>query len=216
MGASQLGLYNGALRLLKERKLASLSEDREGRRLLDDAWGDGATNGSVRRCLELGQWSFATRTVQADYDTDIAPPFGYTYAFAKPSDLVRICGVWSDERATNPVTEYADERGYWYSDLQTLYASYVSNGVNYGADLSQWPELFAKVVEADLAMEIAPSLTTSDDKLQLVSKAFEQALKNALATDAMNLPTRFAPSGSWVRSRMSSGANQSYWNQGWR
>ncbi len=41
---TKLQIFNGALRMCGERKLASLSEDRQPRRLLDDEWADGAVD----------------------------------------------------------------------------------------------------------------------------------------------------------------------------
>ena len=78
---TQLDLYNGALLQVGERFLASLTEQREPRRLLDQVW---AANG-VKTCLEEGQWPFAMRTVQVDYDPSITPTFGYARVFQKPT-----------------------------------------------------------------------------------------------------------------------------------
>lgn len=196
---TQLSLYNGALRLCKERKLASLTENREPRRLLDDAWGDGSTTGAVKHCLQLGQWTFASRAVQVDYTPSIEPPFGYRYAFEQPSDFVRTMAVCQDEYFRVPLLEYSDERGYWYSDLQTIFVKYVSNASDYGADLSLWPESFVKLVEAYLAKEIAGSLTGADSKA--VEMAWDAALKSSRSLDAMNKPTVMMPQSSWASAR---------------
>jgi hypothetical protein len=201
MAATKLGLYNGALRILKERKLASLSENREPRRLLDDAYGDGSTNGAVRYCLEMAQWTFATRTAEVDYSPSVTPTFGYQYAFNHPEDFVRVCGICEDEFFKSPLLEYADERHYWYAPIQTIYVRYVSNHAMYGADLSLWPESFSKIVEAYLAKEIAGSLTQGDDKVRLANAMWSEAEKTAKSIDAMNRPTAFPPTGSWVRAR---------------
>lgn len=212
MATSRLALYNGALRILKERKLASLTEAREPRRLLDDAWGDGSTTGAVRLCLETGQWTFATRTVQIDYSPSVTPSFGYPYAFDQPADLVRTVGVFSDAECTAPLLQYVDERRYWYANLQTLYIKYVSNHAAYGADLSLWPENFAKLVEARLALEIAGNLTQGDDKIALADRAWKIAKREARSFDAMNKPTAFAPEGGWNASRRGN-SRQSLWNR---
>lgn len=213
MGATKLGLYNGALRILKERKLASLSENREPRRLLDDVWGDGSTNGAVRYCLEMGQWTFATRSAQVDYSPSITPGFGHRYAFDQPSDMVRVTAVCADEYYTQPLLEYVDERRYWYASQPTIYVKYISNDANYGADLSLWPESFVKVVEAYLAKEIAGSLTQGDDKVRLAEALWDQAKKEARSADAMNKPTVFPPPGSWVSSRRGN-SRRSLWSGG--
>jgi hypothetical protein len=201
VAATKLGLYNAALRILGERKLASLSENRQPRRDLDDAWGDGSTNGAVRYCLEMGQWTFATRAAQIDYSPSVTPDFGYRYAFDHPTDFVRTVAVCQDEYFTTPLLQYVDERAYWYAPLQTIYVKYVSNHATYGADLSLWPESFVKVVEAYLAKEVAANVTGKDDKVRLANALWEREEKKARSIDAMNKPTVFPPAGSWVRSR---------------
>lgn len=199
MGATKLGLYNGALRLCKERKLSSLTEDRKPRHLLDDAWGDGATTGAVRWCLEFGQWTFATRTQELTYSPSVEPDFGYRRAFNQPEDMVRPTAICSDEFLQQPLLRYADERQFWYCDLDVIYISYVSSDAGYGGDLSLWPETFAKLVEAKLAEEICGDLTGADsDK---VEKSLKEAKTDAKSGDAMRKPTRFAPEGAWNRSR---------------
>ena len=45
-------------------------------------------NGGYDECLSEGQWNFAMRAVQIDYDTNITPSFGYKRAFTKPSDWI--------------------------------------------------------------------------------------------------------------------------------
>lgn len=211
--ATKLGLYNGALRLLKERRLAALTENREPRRLLDDIYSDGASEGAVKACLEMGQWAFATRSVQIDYSPSITPAFGYRYAFDQPSDMVEVCGIWSDEMMRSPLTAYRDERHYWYADAATIYVAYVSNHASYGADLSLWPESFASLVEAYMAREIAPNLTNGDDKVVLADRAFKAALTEARSNDAQRKATAFPPPGTWALAR--GGRGGSRWNGSW-
>ncbi len=214
MASDKLTVYNTALRYCKERRLATLTDNREARRLLDDAWGDGSTNGAVRHCLELGQWTFATRTGQIDYSPSITPSFGFRYAFDQPTDLVRVAAVCSDEWFKEPLLEYADERHYWYADLQTIYVKWVSNGASYGADMSLWPESFAKFVAKYLAKEVVGSLTGDADEKRVWSM-WDEAMKSAKSLDAMNKPTAFMPTGSWVRSRRQGMSRQTPGNGGW-
>jgi hypothetical protein len=197
--ADKLGVYNGALRLCNERKLASLSDSSERRRALDAAWNNGE---AIRFCLESGQWTFATRTGMIDYTPSVEPSFGYRRAFTQPTDFVRLVAMCSDEYFKVPLLEYADERQYWYADLDTLYVKWVSNDTTYGGDLSLWSAKFAKFVEAYLAYEIAPTLTGMDEKtLKVVIHTYDQRKKDARSLDAMNKPTQFTPPGSWVSAR---------------
>jgi hypothetical protein len=193
---TRLGLYNGALRLCGERKLASLTENREPRRLLDDIWDDGL----IDYCLEQGLWNFAMRTVKIDYSPSVEPPFGYIRAFDKPSDFIRLAGIASDEYFSHPLTRYEDEAGFWFADLDVLYLRYVSNDDAYGNDLSLWPQTFTKWVEAYMASELAPRLNNDVDSDKL-NKTAKQRLTDARSKDAMNEPARFPPAGAWVGSR---------------
>jgi hypothetical protein len=36
-------------------------------------------------------------------------------------------GVFQDEFMRTPLTDYADEAGYWFSDYDTIYVRYVSD-----------------------------------------------------------------------------------------
>lgn len=211
--ADRLSLYNGALRLCRERRLASLTEERHPRRLLDDAWGDGAQGGSVRRCLELGQWTFATRTAKIAFDPDVAPEFGHRYAFSQPDDMIRPVAICIDEYFLDPLLQYADERRFWYASIDTIYVKWVSNDPAYGGDIGAWPETFVKLVEADLANEIVFTLTEDAATRAYVEKALSDAKLEAKSRDAMNRPTVMPPQGSWNQARRGgSRTRSSYWN----
>jgi len=105
----KLSLYNAALSHIGDRKLASLTEEREPRYVLDDIFDDGA----IDYCLEQGLWSFATRTLEMDYTPSVEPDFGYRRGFQKPTDWLRTVALATDEYFKTPLTEYADETGFW-------------------------------------------------------------------------------------------------------
>jgi hypothetical protein len=193
---TQLTLYNGALLVAGERFIASLSVQEEPRRLLDQVW-----TGAIKYCLEQGQWHFAMRTIQIDYDSSIEPDFGYRRAFVKPDDWVNTSGLCSDEYFTAPLTRYIDEAGYWYADLDTLYVRYVSNDSLYGMDLNKWPETFREYVEAYLASRILLKIANSEDKAEKAGKLAEKRLMVAKNKAAMAEPTSFPARGSWSSAR---------------
>lgn len=201
MSQTKLQIYNGALRLLEERKLSSLSENREPRRVLDDIWDEGA----IDACLEMGLWNFATRSVKAEYSPSVEPPFGLAFAFDKPTDWIQTAAVCYDAHYTTPCIQYVDEAGYWFADVDTLYIKYVSNLNTYGADLSLWPQSFAKMVQAYMALEAVGRITGNKTDRQVVEREFNLRLSAARNKDAMNEPTKFPAVGSWVGSRGSSG-----------
>jgi hypothetical protein len=194
--ATQLSIYNGALLLCKERFIAALTEENEPRRLLDHVW----SSGGVRYCLARGQWTFAMRTVQIDYDSGIEPDFGYRRAFEKPSDWVVTSALCSDEFFRSPLMRYVDEAGYWYADIDTLFVRHVSDDAAYGMDLNQWSESFARYVEGYFASRIIGKLKSSDREGEL-KETTKDLLLTAKNESMMAEPTKFPAQGSWSAAR---------------
>lgn len=193
--ANKLGQYNSALLILGERRLASLSEAREPRRALDDAWDD-----TVAYCLEAGFWNFAMRAVQIDSSPSVTPTFGYNYAFTKPGDFIRTYCLGFTETFEPPLLDIVDEPNYWFTNVDPLYVKYVSDDQAYGMDLSIWSESFADYNATRLAVKTCKRITGSfpDEKLL---KQEKDALALAKSKDAMDEPAKFPPQGTWTRSR---------------
>lgn len=197
MAATQLSIYNGALRMCGERKLASLAEAQQGRRLLDDEWADGA----VDYCLGLGPWRFALRTVELTASTTVTPDFGYANAFALPEDFIRTAKLCSDPYQKVPLLEYTQEQAYWFADIDPLYVTYVSNAANYGNDMSRWPQEFILLLQAYLASKIVETLTQDENKWKRVFQLAKKYRNDLANSSAMEGPTQFPPTGSWARAR---------------
>jgi hypothetical protein len=201
MAATQLGLYNEALRLIGERRLASLTENREPRRVLDDIWNDGV----IDYCLEQGQWNFAMRAVEIEKSTTTIPAFGYVNAFDKPNDHIRTAGVCEDEFFTTPLLRMVEEVGFWVADIDPIYVRYISNAATYGSDLTRWPKTFTKYVAVYLASEAVFTLTQSVEKQNYIFGLMARRLIDARSKDAMADPTAFMPQGGWTQSRRGGG-----------
>ncbi len=202
--ATKLLLYNAALRLCGEGKLASVSENREPRRLLDDVF----NNGGIDYCLEQGMWNFAVRTQQLSSDPAIAPAFGYSQAFALPDDYIRMAQLSTDPYFAQPLIQYSEEGGYIFCEWDTIYLSYISNSTSYGADASLWPQTFKRYVESHFAAEICERLLQNDTKLANIMKIRKTRLTDARSKDAMESPIKFPPVGSWVMARRRGRVNQ--------
>ena len=194
---TQLDIYNNALMLCEERFLASLTEEREPRRLLDLVW----SSGGVQNCLEDGQWNFAMRSIQIDYDPGIEPSFGYRRAFDKPTDWLLTSAMAQDEYFRSPLLRYWDEAGFWYADLDTIYVRYISSDPAYGLDLNKWPNSFYDYVCESFANKVILKLTRSEAKLEASTKRLAEKLKIARSAAAMSQPTSFPARGSWGLSR---------------
>lgn len=200
-GASQLSIYNKALRHLKERKLASLNEQREPLRYLNDEWED-----AVNFCLYAGYWNFAVRLRQADADSNQSPQFGPEFSFAKPSDWVKTFQI-ADNDSFNPLLRnYDDMNNTWYADVTPIYVKYVSNDPNYGWNLSIWTPGFIEYLAAYLAFLVSGRLRQSDDEISRLEKLCASKKIEAQSTDAMDLPPGQIPYGTWVMSRAPRGS----------
>lgn len=193
----QLSLYNGALMLCGERLLASVSENRKPRRLLDQTWDTEA----VKYCLSRGMWTWAKHTIKVDYDPSLEPNFGYKRAFRKPTDYVRTASFCSDEYFRCPINNYADEVDFWWCDDTTVYIQYVSDDPAYGLNYAAWPPAFTNFVQAYLASKIVFSLTQSENKQQAIEIQLKRCLKTIQAEDGTNQPAKFLPRGTWSRAR---------------
>lgn len=206
MSTSRLKLYNGALLICGDRELASLTEEQERRRLLDQVWNDGG----VRYCLEQGQWKFAMRSSRLDYEPSIEPDWGPKRVFTKPTDWVATSAVCQDEFFTSPLLQYWDEIGYWFADLDQIFVRYVSDDTTYGADMARWPASFTDYVKSYFASRIIHKLPGGKDKVDTVchpkSGVMARNLMIAKNKDAMAGPTLFAPPGSWNTARAGRGS----------
>lgn len=198
-GTDQLKIWNDALLLAGERRLSSLTENREPVRLLTVAW-----QTAVDYCLEEGEWAFAVRTVKLDYDPGYEPDFGYKRLYTKPDDWIRTVNLCSDEYFQSPILEYRDEAGFWITDWDNIFVRYISNDDSYGLNSSLWPQSYRKFIAAYLAMQIAPILKNGSD-MQMIAAEYQSRRNIAMNRDALRNPTKIVPPGNFVLSRW--GAN---------
>lgn len=204
MSTSKLQIYNDALLLIGERTIATLTDETEGRRLLDIVW----DNNGVDGCLEEAQWEFAMRTVRIDYDPGIEPDYGYARAFDKPDDWILTSAVCSDEFFKVPILRYVDEAGFWFSDQDEIYVRYVSNDPNYGTNYGLWPRSFTEFVASHFASKIVLKISNDESRTRLFNNPDNpehsirgRALLNAKSRCAMASPTSYPAQGQWSRSR---------------
>jgi hypothetical protein len=209
--ATQLDVYNQALLALKESTLASLTEERESRRVLDALWTD------VRlKMIEAGFWKFAVRAVSITQDTSITPAFGYSKAFNKPSDWVKTYMVSASEYFDPPHYDWIEESSLFFSDIDPIYVRYISNASpGYGFDPGRWTGRFVEAFAFELAWRAAPKAAGSSDTLtDSLDKQKIRALSSALSFEALREPIRRPPQGLWNSVRGAKGGGN--WSGGYR
>lgn len=196
---TQLFIYNEALGHLGERQLASLSENREPRRVLDYYWSP-----TVSYALLQGLWRFARRTSQIDTDTTITPEFGFSFIFQYPEDWVRTQIISTSPDLDPPLLQYRDEGGFVYANATPIYLSYISSDPQYGMNLGQWPENFADYIAFRLARLSCLRITSDKELMRELKKDEDKARRNAKGSDAMNDPPGMPPIPFWARARRGS------------
>lgn len=204
--AERLELYNGALDLIGEEPLATLSDESKARRALDRQW-----DRVVRSLLESAQWKFAMVTVELTHDEDFEPQFGFQFVFSKPADWLRTYTVSSVPSLIPPLSRFVEESGLIYADVDPLYLKYVSSSIEAGWDLGRWTALFEDAVIATLAEKACPSITESETKLDRVTGQAAVARRLARSHDAFREGPKEWPDGKWVSSRRGSrGSRREY------
>jgi len=193
----KLSIYNGALNIIGERRLANVTENRESRFKLDDIFDNDFKN----RILQMGQWNFAARSVKIPASTTVTPTFGFEFAFPKPDDFVRTMRIAFDDFFKQPITRYNDESQFWFMNEEEIFVQYVSNDIQFGGDFSLWPFNFTEMAEHYLAYKVAPRLTGLDLTATELLGKWKMALREAKAVDGMEAPARWAPQGAWASSR---------------
>jgi hypothetical protein len=208
-GASQLGIYNKALRYLEERKLSSLTENREPRRCLDDEFSD-----AIIFCLYGGYWNFAIRQDKIFNDTNQKPIFGFEFCFTIPPDYIRNYQV-ADNEDFNPLIRRMDvNNNVMFTDISPIYMKYVSSDPNYGLNMSLWTPGFVEYLACYLAWLIAPRIKQDANFVDRLEKLLKKTKAMALSTDAMDLPPQETNVGTWVQSRAPRGSIVPGWGFG--
>jgi hypothetical protein len=133
----------------------------------------------VRACLEMGQWNFAMRTIQIDYDSGVEPSSATPARSPSPPTGCSPRPCASDEFFRFPLTRYTDEAGYWYSDLDTLYVRYVSDDVAYGLNMNHWPESFREWWRSTSASKVIRKLANSEEEEVKSEKRLKKKLRLA-------------------------------------
>lgn len=197
-------LYQGAHLVLKQNAVSmAVTDDEAFVNNLDLIY-----DRSIKWCLEQGLWNFATRDVSAEASEDVETQFGFAYAVEKPDDYAgRIVAISANDRfyPTLGPGEYLETgglSGYIFVDCDPLFLRYISNSVEYGLALGNWPETFATFVEHELAWRVAGHLTNMgvNEKDEL-RKQRDRTMRDARSKDALNQASERPPPGRLVTSR---------------
>lgn len=194
----KLSVYKGALRLLGPTELATLTDNRPERHTLDAAW-----DGAVAYLLKQGLWNFAIRSATlSSAATPTGPHPGYDYAFSRPSDWVRTVSISSEPTFTTTFDDFEVQHTYFYTNITPVYLRYISNDAAYGLAIANWPEDFAKALEAWLAFESGLPVSGDRGNRNDMLGLFKERLARAKTLDAVDERVHWKKPGRWTRARI--------------
>lgn len=176
-----LSVYREALRLIGEHDIASTSEDVEARYVLDAAY-----DGAVAYCLSLGWWRFALVTATQAATTSTVP--GYSRQFTKPADWIRTHSVCVTTGTRSIPVDWMESG----STILCKYASVTHRYIQDDVALADWPEVFAKLVAAYLALDVVERLTQTRTTKADIGEIFQQRLADARVSESVPPPRLLA------------------------
>jgi hypothetical protein len=158
--------------------------------------------------LRAHDWNFARRIVTLA--SLGAGPSNWAYAYAYPSDAVRVLGVVPEGGAwvlplgappsfgTGGSTSLGGgERREIYSNLSPAICAYTRQVT----DPTQWDSQFVTALTWQLGMEIAMPITGDTAKVSMCEQMFNAALAEARAQDANEHGATRQAEASWLRAR---------------
>jgi hypothetical protein len=198
--ATQLGIYNRALLILKSSTLTAVGEANEKARTLTSLYTD-----VLAYMLEQGFWKFAIRTVSVTEDDDNEPEFGLSMAFNKPEDWVSTYQISGNDRFDPPLENWIEESNLWFADISPLYVRYISNDADYGGDLTRFTARYTEAVAHELAKRAQPKIAAGMNVKDLKDDC-AGALSAALSFEALREPPKRPQMGRWASSRFGRGS----------
>jgi hypothetical protein len=193
------GICNIALTRIGAKEITSLESDlsREAgicRRLYHPA---------RRSTLAAHYWNGAKRSVGLTSVTASVTPVFWSYAFALPSDFIRLISAHpSDDLNTR--LEYSlenandtDADNLLMTNSNQVYIQYVFDNI----DVPTLSQGFRDVLSFRLARDLCLALGKSTSKYELTTKEYRRELTIAKSIDGFDVPIHRLAEGSWVQSR---------------
>lgn len=198
--ASQIEIVNLALVLLGEQRITSMGDAEKPAREASAIY-------DLSRDAIMGgyNWSFAMTRVKLN--AAVTPPaFGFGRSFPLPADCLRVILVdeiyvgldLTDYRGV-PTEEYMFEGRNLLTDFGSpLPIRYVKRET----DTSLYPPCFVKALAAQLAVDLAETLTQSNTKKQAAEGALQREMRLAVRANAIELPPKKLADDEWIISRL--------------
>lgn len=198
--ASQVEIANRALTKVGEARILSLGDDVEAARVISSLW-DNVRDAELR----ARNWNFSiARASLAALVT--TPDWGFEYEYQLPTNCLRVVQV--DEYFPGvSLTDYrgASEAAYQIEGrkiLTNIAAPLKIRYVSRVEDTGTWDGAFIEAFACKLAVEACERLTQSNTKRDMAWKEYNEALRVAVFSDAIENPPEALPDDTWVMSRL--------------
>lgn len=201
--ASKIDIFNRALVILGEERVSSPSQDVKAARELSAVW-----ETTRRALLRAYRWGFAMKRAQLAASST-APSFQFDYQYPLPSDFVRLDAV-GDEFVGASLTDYRTTDESAYAMANTASGSVIETSlpaplnVRYVADITvetHFDPLFSMAFAAQLAVDVAITLTNSGNKQQSAAAARAAAISAAVTANAIERAPVPMPDDAWILAR---------------
>lgn len=196
--ASKVSIANRALTKLGAERILLLSDDIKEARTLNSMYDD-VRDAELRR----HRWKFAIKRTALMALVE-APAWGYSLKYPLPADYLALVQVneFYVRSGTKGAAAWSVEGKEILTNMQApLKVRYIGQIT----DPTLFDPLFVEVLACKLALEACETLTQSSTKYEMVAKAYEFAVREAVRQDAIENPPDELPDGSWLDARESDG-----------
>lgn len=151
--------------------------------------------------LRAHNWNFAIKRIKLG-QLSATPVTEFDFQYALPSDWLRTIQVHDNDAGLGRI-KYKIEGGNILSDATNIYLRYVSRIT----DPNKMPADFQEVLGWRLAMALTIKIAGSNTRFKLAQEEFNNQLRQAKSTDALEDFPEEAPEGSWLDARHGGGGS---------
>ena len=188
---SETSVANACLTLLGERRINDLEENSKTANVLKERF-DEVRDSLLRR----HPWNFATKRISIAKDV-AAPVWGFDNQYTLPADLLRLLNVENPNH-----WPYTVEGRKVVTDLESPLEVVYTGRIT---AVDQMDVLFRQALAAELAADVAESITGDDQKVNTLQQIVAGKIREARNTDGQETSPRNIESSEWLDAREEQG-----------
>lgn len=200
---SEIAICNLALSHLKQNQIVQLDPPTTDPEKICAIWYQ-----MVRRStLRLHPWNFAMKRVEITPDGSYTPEFGFTHAYQKPADFIRLIGFYDDlGNRLGPDDDFDLENDYILrngEDGVAINVRYIYDVT----DVNKMDPLFIDLFAIDLAIRLAPRFSGGEARVKTLASLRSEIYTAATAIDGQERPPRRIQHSKIIQARRQGGFN---------